>query len=117
MILKKNPSGRTTGTFTDFDSLDDKFDDLYYFLQYVKFGFGRCVRDASRFIQNNHMSRQEAVHLCQKYDGEFPKENLEEILIYLNMDRDEFNEIIDKHRNEEIWYKDQDEWKLRFPIE
>ena len=115
--FKKNPSGRTTGTFTDFDSLDDKFDDLYYYLQYVKFGFGRCVRDTSRFIQNNQMNRQEAVRLCKKYDGEFPKENIEEILNYLNMDRDQFIEIIDKHRNEEIWYRDDGEWKLRFPIE
>ena len=59
--FKTNPHGRTEGTFTDFDSLDDKIDDLYYYMQYIKFGFGRAIRDSSRYIQNNEMSRDEAV--------------------------------------------------------
>ena len=29
---------RTSGTFTNFDSLDDKIDDLYYYMQFIKFG-------------------------------------------------------------------------------
>ena len=49
---------RTSGTFTNFDSLDDKIDDLYYYMQFIKFGFGRCSRDCSRFIQNGHLSRK-----------------------------------------------------------
>jgi hypothetical protein len=39
MPFATHPRGRTPGTFTDFDSFDDKSDDLYYHLQYVKFGF------------------------------------------------------------------------------
>ena len=42
-----NPNGRTDGTFTNYDSLDDKIDDIYYFMQFVKFGFGRSTRDAA----------------------------------------------------------------------
>ena len=38
--FKENSHGRTEGTFTNFDSLDDKIDDLYYYMQYIKFGFG-----------------------------------------------------------------------------
>ena len=34
-----HPKGRVEGTFTDFDSLDDKIDCLYYYMQYIKFGF------------------------------------------------------------------------------
>ena len=58
-ILKKNsnfkldPNGRTEGTFTNFDSLDDKIDPLYYYMQYIKFGFGRATRDSCRMLQNN----------------------------------------------------------------
>ena len=59
--FQNNPRGRICGTFTDFDSLDDKFDDIYYYMQYIKFGFGRCVRDTSRFIQNGHMTRDLAI--------------------------------------------------------
>ena len=108
--------GRTSGTFTDFDSLDDKFDPLYYYMQYIKFGFGRCVRDASRFIQNNHMTREEGLEACRKYDHEFPLQDLDQVLEYLGMSMEEFTQTVDKHRNSEIWERHDGGWRLRFPL-
>lgn len=110
-----HPDGRTPGTFTDFDSLDDKFDDLYYYFQYVKFGFGRTIRDASRFIQNGHMTREEGLELARRHDGELPEAHLDEVLDYLSMTRSELEDVIDLHRNLELWSKDDGEWKLRYP--
>ena len=112
-----HPEGRTPGTFTEFDSLDDKTDNLYYYMQYIKFGFGRAVRDACRMIQNDQMTREEALSLARKYDGEFPEEYLDEVLDYLRMDRAELLEIIDRHRNPELWKKEDCQWKLRYPLE
>ena len=111
--FQENPDGRTNGTFTDFDSLDDKIDSLYYYMQYIKFGFGRAVRDTSRFIQNSQMSRNEALEIVKKYDGEFPKNDLKEVLEYLNLNNLDFEEIINKHRNSEVWKKDNNSWKLK----
>jgi N-acetyl sugar amidotransferase len=110
------PHGRTIGTFTDFDSLDDKMDDLFYYLQYVKFGFGRAVRDGSRLIQTGHMTREQALDLARKYDGEFPSRFLDEVLDYLDMTMEEFTETIDRHRNSEIWDRRDGRWTLRFPL-
>lgn len=113
----KESDVRTCGTFTNFDSLDDKIDDLYYYFQFIKFGFGRCVRDTSRFIQNDHMTRDEALEICKKYDGEFPNRWLPDVLNYLEMSNSELLKVIDQHRNPEIWNKDKDNnWNLRFPI-
>ena len=103
---------RTEGTFTNFDSLDDKIDDLYYYMQFIKFGFGRCVRDASRHIQNSHLTRDEGLRLAQKYDGEFPSRYIKEALDYLSLSRKEFAEIVDLHRNSEIWCKSNKNWEL-----
>ena len=50
------------------------------------------------------------------YDGEFPNENINEILEYLNCDLIEFNENIDRHRNKEIWKLDGNEYKRTFEI-
>lgn len=111
------PKGRTDGTFTNFDSLDDKMDNFYYHMQFIKFGFGRAVRDACRMIQNGQMSRERALELARKYDDEFPYEYFDEVLEYLDLTRDEFVEIVDKHRNEEIWMREGDDWKLRHPLE
>ena len=107
---------RISGTFQNYDSMDDHIDPLYYYMQYIKFGFGRCLRDASRLVQNNHLSRKDALSFIKKYDGEFPQNVLDKCLDYLNLDLIKFNEIIDKHRNKEIWKKDGNLFKLKFEI-
>ncbi|MCK5541087.1 MAG: N-acetyl sugar amidotransferase [Desulfobacterales bacterium] len=114
--FKIHPNGRTSGTFTNFDSIDDKMDPLYYYMQYIKFGFGRTVRDASRFIQNGHMTYHEGLENAKKYDGEFPNEHLDEVLTYLDINEEQFNEIVEKHRNDEIWNKNDGDWKLNYPL-
>ena len=107
--------GRTDGTFTDFDSLDDKIDNLYYYMQFVKFGFGRAVRDSCRMIQNGQMPRAEALELVQRYDDEFPKTYHDEHLDYLHVTGLEFTDIVDKHRNRELWEFEGNRWRLRYP--
>jgi len=110
--FKENLEGRTEGTFTNFDSLDDKIDDLYYYMQYIKFGFGRTTRDVSRFIQNGHLDRLEGLKFIKKYDGEYPKRHLEIVLNYLSLKQYDFDEIVDKHRNLEIWRAKNNDWEL-----
>ena len=110
-----NENGRTDGTFTDFDSLDDKIDNLYYYMQFVKFGFGRATRDACRMIQNGQMTRQEGLELVRKFDSELPKSHFSENLDYLGLSEVEFNETVDLHRNSEIWHMEGNQWKLRYP--
>ena len=113
--FQTEPNGRTDGTFTDFDSLDDKIDNLYYHMQFIKFGFGRAVRDACRMIQNGRMTRDEALELVTKYDDEFPKTFHAEHLDYLGLDEAEFSETIDKHRDLEIWEQAGNQWTLKNP--
>lgn len=114
--FRTNAKGRTDGTLTNFDSLDDKIDDLYYYMQFIKFGFGRAVRDASRMIHNGHMTREEGLELARKYDHEFPSEFFKDVLEYMELSEKEFYEIVDKHRNPEIWERAGSEWKLRYPL-
>lgn len=109
--------GRTQGTFNGYDSLDDKIDTIYYYMQFVKFGFGRAVRDASRLIQNGHMGRSEGLELARKYDDEFPGESLAEFLNYADMTEARFHELVDLHRNPELWKFEGNQWKLRFPVQ
>lgn len=110
------PEGRTEGTFTDFDSLDDKADNLYYYMQYVKFGFGRAARDASRMIQNKQLTREQGLAYARAYDHEFPARYLPDMLEYLRLTEHEHSEIVDCHRNTEIWARVHGQWTLRFPL-
>jgi len=112
----KEKETRISGTFQNYDSMDDVMDPLYYYMQYIKFGFGRALRDSSRLIQNKHLNRDKALLYVKKYDGEFPEEDLHKILEYLDCSLIEFNENIEKHRNSEIWHLKGNEYKLNFDI-
>lgn len=115
--FRTSASGRTDGTFTDYDSLDDKIDNLYYYMQYIKFGFGRAARDASRLIQNGHLTREQGLEHVRKYDHELPSTYFQENLDYLGLNEIEFTEIVDLHRNPEIWEFAGNQWRLRFEIQ
>ena len=112
--FKLAPNNRTDGTFTNFDSLDDKIDNLYYYMQLIKFGFGRSVRDASRLIMYNEISRKKGLENVLKFDHEFPNTYLDYVLDYLDLKKTELLNIIDKHRNVEIWEQKKENWKLKF---
>lgn len=89
--------GKSDGSFEGFDSIDDKIDDLDFYLMHVKFGFGRSTRMASRLIQGGHMTREQGQKLVELYDGEFPKTYLTDVLDYMRMTREELDEVIKNH--------------------
>ena len=58
---------RTQGTYSKYNSIDDKIDDLHYYTTYIKFGIGRATYDASQEIRNNHITREEGVALVNPF--------------------------------------------------
>jgi N-acetyl sugar amidotransferase len=106
---------RSDASFEGADSIDDMIDGSDFHAMFLKFGFGRATRMASRLIQSGHMTRQEGLRLVQKYDHEFPEMYLPEVLEYLDMNRMEFHRILDLHRNPEIWEEKDGQWALRYP--
>jgi N-acetyl sugar amidotransferase len=109
---------RTQGTYSKYNSIDDKIDDLHYYTTFIKFGIGRATYDASQEIRNRHLTREEGEALVKRFDGEFPDRYFEEIMDYLNMDPEYFkNELTDKFRSPHLWGKDENgEWKLRHNV-
>lgn len=106
---------RTQGTYSKYNSIDDKIDDLHYYTTYIKFGLGRTTYDASQEIRNKHITRGEAVALVKKFDGEFPDRYFEEIMAYLDINPEYFrNELTDKFRSPHLWKKNDNRvWELR----
>ena len=107
---------RTDGTHTKYASIDDKMDDLHHFTWFIKTGRGRCTEDVCLEIRNNIITREEGISLVKKYDGEFPKTYLKEILEYLDLNLKEFHKIIDKFRPKHLWDKKDNKWILKKPI-
>ncbi len=107
---------RTQGTYSKYNSIDDKIDDLHYYTTFLKFGLGRATYDASQEVRNRHLTREEAVALVKRFDGEFPDRYFNEIMDYLEMKPDEFRRLCDRFRSPHLWKREGEEWKLRHAV-
>ena len=107
---------RTQGTYSKYNSIDDKIDDLHYYTTYIKFGIGRATYDASQEIRNKHITREEGEALVNRFDGEFPDRDFSETMEYLGINEDHFHDLCTNFRSPHLWTKDEGNWVLRNKI-
>ena len=81
---------RTPGTYSKYNSIDDRIDDFHYYTTYIKFGIGRATYDAAQEIRSGDITREEGVALVKRFDGEFPERFSAEIMQYLSIDPEHF---------------------------
>ena len=75
-----NPDGRTEGTYTKYQSLDDKMDGLHYYTMVHKTGRGRTTEDAALEIRNKIITRDEGKRLVKNLMENFRKNILKTVL-------------------------------------
>ncbi len=124
---------RTPGTYSKYNSIDDRIDDFHYWTTYVKFGIGRATYDAAQEVRSGDITRDEGVALVKRFDGEWPARFDEEIFRYLSIPEREFPkankafktpivtkesflELADTFRSPHLWKKTNEGWKLRHVI-
>ena len=124
---------RTPGTYSKYNSIDDRIDDLHYYTTMIKFGIGRATYDAAQEIRSGDITREEGVALVRRYDGEFPERFESELFDYLSippekfgavadrfeqpiMDRAYFDALADAARSPHLWMKQDDAWRLRSAV-
>jgi N-acetyl sugar amidotransferase len=107
---------RTEGTYSKYNSIDDRMDGLHYYTTYIKFGLGRATYDAAQEIRNHHLTRDEGVALVRRFDGEVPRKYLSENLEYMGLTEPRFWEIIDQFRSPHLWTREGDTWVLRHRV-
>ena len=124
---------RTPGTYSKYNSIDDRIDDFHYYTTFIKFGIGRATYDAAQEIRSGDITREEGVALVKRFDGEFPERFADEIFRYLSisarefpiacqmfeqptMDRDYFMSLADQFRSPHLWLHDHGQWKLRHAV-
>lgn len=124
---------RTPGTYSKYNSIDDRIDDFHYYTTGVKFGIGRASYDAAQEIRSGEITREEGVALVKRFDHEFPERFADEIFRYLSiparefpqaspmfeqptMDREYFRLLTNQFRSPHLWIHDQDAWRLRHAV-
>jgi hypothetical protein len=113
--FKARPN-RTEGTYSKYNSIDDKIDDLHYYTTYIKFGLGRATYDASQEIRNKHLTREEGIALVKRFDGEVPRRYIAEVMDHIGMTVEEFTGLCDAARSPHLWARDDGAWRLRHPV-
>ena len=124
---------RTPGTYSKYNSIDDRIDDFHYYTTGVKFGLGRASYDAAQEIRSGDITRDEGVALVKRFDHEFPDRFAEEIFHYLSIpanefpiatrmfehptfNREYFDCLADTFRSPHLWLWANNNWQLRHPV-
>src|SRR5262249_27889742 len=124
---------RTPGTYSKYNSIDDKVDDLHYWTTHVKFGIGRATYDAAQEIRSGEITREEGVALVKRFDGEWPTRFETERMEYLSIPekefpvaskqfaeptitKDYFLALADRFRSPHLWKNEGGQWKLRHTV-
>lgn len=121
---------RTPGTYSKYNSIDDKIDDFHYYTTFIKFGIGRATYDAAQEIRSGDITREEGVALVRRFDGEWPARFADEIFEYLSVPKEEFpvasarfeqpamtreyfETLADRFRSPHLWKHENGMWHLR----
>jgi N-acetyl sugar amidotransferase len=124
---------RTPGTYSKYNSIDDKIDDFHYSTTYVKFGIGRTTYDAAQEIRSRDITRDEGVALVRRFDGEFPQRFADEVFRYLSVppkeypvasrafeqpifDRSYYDALANRFRSPHLWDWKDGAWRLRHTV-
>ena len=107
---------RTEGTYSKYNSLDDRIDGLHYYTTFIKFGLGRASYDAAQEIRNKHLTREEGVALVRRFDGEFPEKYFREVMDFIGMSPARCLELCDEFRSPHLWKKEGGAWVLRHQV-
>jgi hypothetical protein len=113
-LIEKEDSN--SGTFTNFAQNDQALYSLHAYLMYLKFGFGRATQDAGIEIRRNAMTRDQAINLVKIYDNMYPTEHLNDYLEYYQMTKKEFELVLDKWVNKNLFEKKDGLWCPKFEV-
>lgn len=124
---------RTPGTYSKYNSIDDRIDDFHYHTTGIKFGIGRASYDAAQEIRSGDITREEGVALVKRFDHEYPERFADEIFKYLSitekefpeaarmfeqpvMTRDYYTRLADSFRSPHLWKWEGGKWMLRHAL-
>lgn len=124
---------RTPGTYSKYNSIDDRIDDFHYYTTGIKYGIGRASYDAAQEIRSGDITRAEGVSLVKRFDHEFPSRFAQEIFRYLSLSPEEFpiasqqfeQPLMDQHyfslltdtfRSPHLWSFENGQWILNHAV-
>lgn len=107
---------RNIGAIENFSATDTNLIHLYFYLMYLKFGFGRTTSEIGNEIRRGAMTRKQGLNIVKKFDGEYPARHIDSYLEYYGMQLSEFEAVLDKWANKELFEKRDGRWVPLFTV-
>ena len=104
------------GFIEDYDQIDSPGYLVHPWLKYPKFGHSRATDVASNLIRNGYMTRKLGVELVKLHDHKLDPRALRDFLDFTGIPPTQFFEKVDTLYNRELFFKEDDVWKLKNPI-
>jgi len=104
------------GCLYNFSQVDHNFSQVNQLMKFYKFGFGKASEEISELIKQGVMSKETGITLALHLDGKCDQRYIDEFCEYLEIDTNEFNELLERYRNEDIWEKEDGEWKIKYSL-
>ena len=92
-----------TGDLYGVTALDEDFTPINQLIKYYKFGFGRVTDYVNEEIRLGHISREEGIHLVEKYDNAHDEKYIKNYCHYLDISTDVFWKMIRASTNNKLF--------------
>lgn len=93
--------------------LDADFIVIHHFLKWFKFGFTRSFDNLSIDIRNSRITREKAIEYLNNNIEKVPYRQIHSLCEYLEISECDFWDIVEKHRNPDVWIKVDNVWKIK----
>ena len=113
----RNESPKDIGDPFGITSLDEDWVGLNQMIKYLKFGFGRITDYVNEDIRLGRLTRDEAIELCEKYDGSCSPKYIKSFCEYIEISESKFWDNVNKSVNKDLFKKtDKNTWKPKFKV-
>lgn len=98
------------GSMVSYENLDNHQTGIHDYFKFLKFGFGRATDLACLHVRRGRLTRDDALDIVRRLDGQFPwtylGKPLLDILRPLDMTIDEFIGVCDRFTNKRVFTRD-----------
>ena len=97
-------------------SVDELFMTVNHYVKWCKFGFGRATDTYNLMIRQGLMTREEAVPLVERYDGQCPDEDIAAFCTYVGIDAETFWATVRRFADSELFNLSAERPTPRFKV-
>jgi N-acetyl sugar amidotransferase len=98
------------GSVVNYENLDNHQTGIHDYFKFLKFAFGRATDIACLHLRRGRITREDAVSIIRKHDGQFPAtylgKPLSDILAPLDLTIEDFTGICDRFTNKALFVRD-----------